>query len=68
MAVQRKEYKLLMEGKSSKMTQEKIQRLESVGFGKDCYNINVPPISVVAEVIPNLSISSPIIHFISKNG
>ncbi|KAL7438389.1 hypothetical protein ACHAXH_007609, partial [Discostella pseudostelligera] len=31
-AVQRKEYKLLMEGRPSRITQERIQRLESVGF------------------------------------
>ena len=31
-SVQRKEHKLLMEGKPSKLTQERIDRLESVGF------------------------------------
>ena len=31
-AVQRKEFKLFMEGKPSRITQERIQRLESVGF------------------------------------
>jgi hypothetical protein len=31
-AVQRKEYKLRMEGKPSRLTQERIHRLESVGF------------------------------------
>jgi len=31
-AVQRKEYKMLMDEKPSKMTPEKVQRLESVGF------------------------------------
>ena len=31
-AVQRKEYKLFLKGKQTKMTRERIQRLESVGF------------------------------------
>ena len=32
MAVQRKEYKVLMEEKPSRMTHEKVERLEAVGF------------------------------------
>ena len=31
-AVQRKEYKALVEGRPTKMTHERIQKLESVGF------------------------------------
>ena len=31
-AVQRKEYKLLVEGKPSRMTEERIHRLDSLGF------------------------------------
>ena len=31
-AVQRKEYKLLMEGKPSKLTNERVQRLQDAGF------------------------------------
>ena len=31
-AVQRKEYKVLMEEKPSRMTHEKVERLEAVGF------------------------------------